>query len=102
MRRDLLPFGFLLVPAIVVYAVLGSRLPMPATFPDEFLYGHLARSLANGGGFDRRGRAQPLRAALYVYAIAPAWLVASGVAAFKIAKLESAVFCCLTAVPVWL
>src|SRR3954447_26160739 len=102
MRRDLLPFGLLLVAAIVVYALLGTRLPMPATFPDEFLYGHLARSLASGDGFSWRGADQSLRAALYVYAIAPAWLLSHGVGAYQLAKLESAILCCLTAIPVWL
>jgi hypothetical protein len=92
----------LIALAIVIYAVLGSRLPMPGTFPDEFLYGHLARGLANGEGFDWRGQEQPMRAALYVYSVTPAWLLADGANAYKIAKLESAIFCCLTALPVFL
>lgn len=102
MRRDLLSIGLLIALAMAIYAVLGSRLPMPGTFPDEFLYGHLARSLANGDGFDWRGDGQPLRAALYIYAVTPAWVIASGEAAFKIAKVESVIFCSLTALPVWL
>src|SRR5436309_13807289 len=101
MRRDLISVGLLIVFAILVYALLGSRLPMPGTFPDEFLYGHLARSLADGDGFSWRGADQSLRAALYVYAVAPAWLISSGVGAYQVAKFESAIFCCLTALPVW-
>jgi hypothetical protein len=62
----------------------------------------LARGLANGEGFDWRGQDQPMRAALYVYSVTPAWLLADGVSAYTIAKLESAIFCCLTALPVFL
>ena len=102
MRRDLVAVLLLIALAIVVYAVLGSRLPIPATFPDEFLYGHLARGLATGEGFDWRGENQPMRAALYIYSITPAWLVSDGLGAYKIAKLESAIFCCFTALPVFL
>src|SRR4051812_1082368 len=93
--------GLVLAVAFVVYAILGSRLPMPGVFPDEFLYGHLARSLADGNGFSWRGDSPALWAALYVYSIVPAWVVASGVAAYKLAKLESALLICLTGVPVW-
>ena len=101
MRRDALPIVLLVAIAMALYALLGLGRPVPSVFPDEFLYGHLARSLADGDGFTWRGADQPLRAALYVYAIAPAWLVASGTGAFHLARLESAILCCLLVVPVW-
>ena len=61
----------------VVYAVLGHHNDIPSISPDEFSYGHLARSIADGEGLAWRGIGEPFRAALYMYVIAPAWLVSS-------------------------
>ena len=75
---------------------------VPILFPDEFHYGHIARSLADGDGATWNGAHEGLRALLYVFAVTPAWLVASGTDAYAVAKALSAVMCCLVAVPVWL
>ena len=75
-REGLLALAGLYVLAVLVYAVLGHREAVPLVAPDEFIYGHLARSLADGQGFTWRGDGVSLHAALYVYAIAPAWLLA--------------------------
>jgi hypothetical protein len=91
----------LVVAAMVVYTALSLLQPIPGVFPDEFLYAHLARSLAQGNGFAWRGETEPLHAALYVYYLTPAWLVASGADAYHVAKVLSASFCALVAVPVW-
>lgn len=88
-----------LVAAAIVLSVLQ---PSYIYWPDEPLYQHLARALADGQGFTWRGEQEPLRAALYVYLIAPAWMIAGGVDAYTLAKVETAIFCCLVAVPVWL
>ena len=47
------------------------------------------------------GAPYDLRAALYLYTIAPAWLGSSTTAAYGIAKSIGAVLVCLTAVPTW-
>src|SRR5689334_437862 len=87
--------------AALVYVVLGLLQPMPSVFPDEFLYGHLARSLADGHGFSWRGDDQSLHAALYVYAITPAWALFGTLDAYHVAKAFGAVMCSSTAIPVW-
>ncbi len=60
----------------------------PLIAPDEFLYGHLARSLADGEGLSFYGVTQQLQTALYVYLLAPSWLLASGESAYELAKLD--------------
>ncbi|MCW3004667.1 MAG: hypothetical protein JWQ20_3965 [Conexibacter sp.] len=82
--------------------MLAWEQPLPVYFPDEALYAHLARSLADGEGFSWRGDPAPLRSALYVYLISPAWMVSSGSGAYQIAKIETALLSTLVAVPVWL
>ena len=62
----------------------------------------LARSLADGKGLTIRGDAQGLRAALWVYAISPAWLITSSlVKAYGLTKALGAVLSCLVVVPTW-
>jgi hypothetical protein len=90
-----------LVPFVAIAVVRALQQPMPGYFPDETLYQHLAQSVANGHGFTWRGDPEPLRAALYVYLVAPAWMISSGAQAYDIAKVETALLWCLVAVPVW-
>jgi hypothetical protein len=89
------------LPFVAIAVVRALQQPMPGYFPDETLYQHLAQSVANGDGFTWRGDPEPLRAALYVYLVAPAWLISSGAQAYDIAKVETALLWCLVAVPVW-
>ncbi len=74
---------------------------MPVIAPDEFLYGHLARSLAEGDGLSFYGASQQLRTALYVYLIAPSWLLASGESAYDLAKITGALTACAVVFPTW-
>jgi hypothetical protein len=96
------PVLAVVAPFAVAYVVLALVLPLPVIYQDEGFYQHLARSLAHGDGFTWRDTPIALRSALYVYVISPVWLVASGVRAWEIAKVETALLSCLVAVPVWL
>lgn len=87
--------------AVVVYVLLAKAQPVPLVTPDEYTYGGAARSLANGDGLSVLGESADLKAALYVYLIAPAWWLASGVGAYTFAKAIGAAALCLTIVPVW-
>ena len=87
---------------VVVISLLALREKTPSNFPDEYTYGHLARTLAGGDGFDWNGAPTDLSAALYVYFIAPAWLIASGPDAYAIARVESILALCSVVFPVWL
>jgi hypothetical protein len=97
-----LALAALWVIGAVVYAVLGQQNDIPSISPDEFSYGHLARSIADGEGLAWRGISEPMRAALYVYAIAPAWLGSSTTTAFAVSKVLGAVMATSVVVPVWL
>lgn len=101
-RLGALPIAVLVVVASALYVALALAEPIPGVFPDEFLYQHLAQSLAAGHGFTWRGQDESLKAALYVYYITPAWLASSGVDAYKAAKVASAIASCMTVIPVWL
>jgi hypothetical protein len=89
--------------AAALYLVLALRSPIPVLFPDEFRYSHLARSLANGQGFDWRGEHIGQSAALYVYFITPVWLLFhSTVDAYHASKVLGTLALCTQLVPVWL
>jgi hypothetical protein len=95
--------GLLYLLAVLTYVLLGRGQPVPQVTPDEFTYGTLARSLADGDGLAIRGEPFELRAALYIYAIAPAWLAFDSlVDAYAAAKAIGAVLCCLVVLPTWL
>ena len=87
--------------AVVIYGLLGASQEIPLITPDEFTYGHLARSIAHGGDTTFRGEANDLRAALYIYAVAPAWLIGSATKAYSAAKIEGAFLLSLAIVPTW-
>ena len=101
-RRDVLGPMLLFLVAVVLYAVLGQQQALPLVSPDEFTYGHLARSIADGQGFDWRGENVPLHSALYVFLITPAWLVDNTITAYGLTKLLGAVMLCTVMWPVWL
>ena len=88
--------------AVAAYAVLGSRQPVPLVFPDEFTYGHLAASIAQGHGLSWYGADFSLTSALYVYVIAPFWAITSGTGAYALSKLFGAVALSAVCIPVWL
>lgn len=91
----------LLFLSTVLYSVLAVAHSTPTIYPDESIYGNLAKSLGSGHGLTWRGEPMGIRAALYIYVIATAWKVASGVGAYNIAKLEGTAMIVLTAVPIW-
>jgi hypothetical protein len=92
---------YLLVAA--VYTVLSLHSPLPVLFPDEFRYSHLARSLADGHGFDWRGKHIDQTAALYSYVITPAYMVFhSTVDAWHASKILGTLALCTQLIPVWL
>src|SRR3954470_6934308 len=92
----------LYVVAAGLYSALALRSPLPVLFPDEFRYSHLARSLADGHGFDWRGEHVGQSAALYVYFITPAYvLFHSTVDAYNASKLLGTLALCAQLVPTW-
>jgi len=102
-RLPLILLVLLYVVAVVVYILLGSDQVLPQVAPDEYTYSALARSLANGNGLTWHGGSVGIRAALYIYAIAPAWLVTDSLThAYAVAKAMSALMVCAVAFPTWL
>jgi hypothetical protein len=97
-----LPVGALFLVAVVVYAVLALRSPLPVLFPDEFRYAHLARGIVDGTGSDWRGTPSDIPAALYVYFLVPAWaLFSSSVEAYHATKVMGTIVLCTQVFPVW-
>ena len=101
-RRDRAEIAALYVLAVIAYAVLGHRMPVPMVSPDEYTYGQLSQSIAHGDGLSWRGASEPFRSALYLVAIAPAWLGGSTVSGYAIAKVLSAAMVCSVIFPAWL
>ena len=101
-RRDRAGIAALYLAAVVVYAVLGHRMPVPMVSPDEYTYGHIAQSLAHGDGVSWRGNPVALRSILYMVAIAPSWVVGSTVSGYAIAKIVGAALVCSVVFPSWL
>jgi hypothetical protein len=102
MRSDVVGIAGVWFGAAVLYSLLGALQTVPLVSPDEFIYGHLAQSLAAGDGFTWRGDPVGLHAALWVYMITPAWLGVSAAAGYGIAKVIAAVVVSSVCVPVWL
>jgi len=89
--------------AVLVYIILGHRQPLPQVAPDEYQYSELARSFADGNGLTYNSGSIGIRAALYIYAISPAWLVTDSLTqAYAIAKAIGAFMICATVFPTWL
>jgi hypothetical protein len=96
------PVAGVFVVAAALYVVLALRTPLPVLFPDEFRYAHLARSVADGDGFDWRGQHIAQTARLYIYALAPLWaLFGSTVDAWQASKVLGALALSSQVFPVW-
>jgi hypothetical protein len=94
-------YGF----AVLIYILIGRGQELPQVAPDEYQYTALARSVADGNGLTYNGGPIPggLRAALYIYAIAPAWMVTDSLTqSYAIAKALSAIMVCTVVFPTWL
>ncbi len=97
------PIAALFAAAVAVYLVLTLRSPLPVMFPDEFRYAHLARSLADGNGFDWRGDSISQPAALYIYVLTPIWaLFTSTVTAYELSKTVNCILLSAQVFPVYL
>src|SRR5215213_7246571 len=95
------------IPALVflvsaaLYAVLGSRQQVPLTTPDEYLFGHLARSVAAGDGLSWYGGEYRHPAVLFIAFLAPNWMLSSGESAYQLAKVAGAIAACTAVFPLW-
>jgi hypothetical protein len=84
---------------------LGLFAGRPITFPDEVIYGDLARSLAAGGGFNVAGNSfSPLTyGPIYPVLIAPLfWIAPSIHDAYFAARALNALMFASAAIPIWL
>jgi hypothetical protein len=96
--------------ALTAIAVLGAaiRLPFvleratPRYFPDEYLYGELARSLAETGQLRVLGTSSSLPSLLAPVVQALAWLPGDAATAFRLTQLLHVVAMSLAVVPVYL
>jgi hypothetical protein len=85
-----------------IYVLLGAAQDLPLAEPDEFTYGQIARSVANGDGLTLFGSPANFPTPLYIFLIAPSWLLDSAESAYQAAKATGAVVACLAAFPVWM
>jgi hypothetical protein len=74
----------------------------PLYFPDEYIYGSIARSLAESGKPLIRGQSAHFPAMLEPLLAAPFWLTHDPELAFRLTQAENAVAMSLAAVPVYL
>ena len=104
MSRDYVPvvaLAGLFVVSLMVYGLLAHSHSIPSVFPDEFIYGNVAKGIANGDGPTWRGQGMGIPL-LYPYVISPAFLGGSVVHGYLIAKLIGVLLVSLTVLPVWL
>ena len=73
----------------------------PRTFPDEYIYAALARSVASGDGLVIRGSAARFPALLEPLLAAPLWLVGDTATAYRLTQGLHAVAMSLAALPVY-
>lgn len=89
--------------AVLVYILLGRGQALPQVSPDEYQYSAVARSLADGNGLTYNGGTIGLPSVLYIYAIAPAWLLTDSLTeSYAIAKAIGAILVCTVAFPTWI
>src|SRR5213075_2367175 len=111
-----LPFGLDRVAAIPAKYVLGGVVGLsfvvrfvvalahatPLYFPDEYIYGSIARSLAEHGRPLIRGGSAHFPAMLEPLAAAPFWLFHDPQLAYRLTQAENALAMSLAAIPVYL
>lgn len=96
------PLLVLYLLGILAYGLAGTLIAVPIIAPDEYAYGHLARSIADGDGLTWGGGPFEVRSALYMYLTAPLWKVGSQEEAFELTKLFGAVASTAVVFPTWL
>src|SRR4029077_14252264 len=74
----------------------------PLYFPDEYIYGSIARSLAQSGKPMIRGSSAHFPAMLEPLLAAPFWLTHDAELAYRLTQAENALAMSLAAVPVYL
>jgi len=86
-----------------VFARLATawRHTSPRTFPDEYIYASLARSIAMGDGLSIRGTSASFPALLEPLLAAPTWLTGDPIAAFRLTQGLHVVAMSLAAIPVY-
>lgn len=94
--------GLMIVSALLCGLLIAPPQDVPELFPDEYLYGGLAQSLAEGDGLTFRGNEPPIWNVLYAYVVAPAWALREGEGGYALAKVLNALLLSSTAVPVFL
>jgi hypothetical protein len=111
-----LPFGLERISAVPARLVLAGIVAVsffarllvsmahatPLYFPDEYIYGTIARSLAEHGRPLIRGHSAHFPAMLEPLAAAPFWLFHDPELAYRLTQAENALFMSLAAVPVYL
>lgn len=99
---EALPVLALYLIGVLAYALAGTVVEVPIIAPDEYTYGPLARSIADGDGLSLHGGPFFVRSALYMYLTAPLWMLGSNEDAFELTKLFGAVVATAVVFPTWL
>jgi hypothetical protein len=92
----------LVAASVVIRFVLALERATPRYFPDELLYGQLARSLSESGSATVLGRAVGLPTLLEPLLSAWTWLPDDPELAYRLTQLQHAVLLSLAAVPAYL
>lgn len=95
------PVVLLFLVAAATYVALGSLVAVPIISPDEYAYGHLARSLADGDGLSWGGGDFVVRSA-YLHILAPLWNTDDLFRAYEQSKALGAICASTVVFPVWL
>lgn len=98
-------------PAVVLVVIVVTSMALrlmtvvrhtsPRTFPDEYIYAVLARSLASGDGFSIRGEAAHFPAILQPLLTAPFWALGDAVTAYRLTQFLNVVAVSLAALPIY-
>lgn len=87
---------------VTAYALAGTVIEVPIISPDEYTYGPLARSIADGDGLSLHGGPFDVRSPLYMYLTAPLWAIGGNEQAFELTKLFGAAVATAVVFPTWL
>jgi hypothetical protein len=97
-----LALGGIVTVSFVVRLLVALAHATPLYFPDEYIYGTIARSLAEHGRPLIRGQSAHFPALLEPLAAAPFWLTHDPALAYRLTQAENALAMSLAAVPVYL
>ena len=100
-RRPGIWLGMIISLSFVARLTAAWSHTSPRTFPDEYLYTAIARSLAAGDGLTIRGNAAHFPALLESLLTAPLWLVGDTTAAFRLTQVVHIAAMSLAALPIY-